>query len=63
METTNLIGIAIFAACMLAIFGPLSWAVFFRDARRPVAADVRSGDCNGARPEAEHALKRTPKSE
>ncbi|WP_029891657.1 hypothetical protein [Polycyclovorans algicola] len=63
METTTIIGLAIFAAYMLAVLGPLSLAVFFHGACQPVAADVRSGDCNRARPEAEHALKRTPKTE
>ena len=63
METANIIGIAIYAACMLAIFGPLSWAVFFRNTRQPVAADVLSGDCDRVGPEPNQALKRAPKRE
>ncbi|MDP1541666.1 MAG: hypothetical protein Q8L99_00765 [Polycyclovorans sp.] len=63
METTNIIGIAIYAACMLAIFGPLSWAVFFRDTRQPVAADVLSANCFRMGHKSNQALKRAPKRE
>lgn len=61
MESTNILGIAIFAAYMLAILGPLSWAVFLRDARQPVATDSLSDDCFCVGPRVSQELNRLPK--